>query len=311
MRIAVIGSGAMGTVFAFRLVRAGHEVTLLARRALYLEAAAARGGLSVSGEGDAESGGAERVAPCRLTLDPRDLAACELALVLVKSMHTAEAARAAAGLPPGRPVLTLQNGLGNMETLGEALADNPVLAGVTTCAATSLGPGRSRLVSAGETVLGPQKPEDKEHAVMLAALLTHAGFPASATDDPRPDLWGKLLVNIAINPLTALTGLRNGEFAASAHLRSVASAAAAEGAAVASALGIAVPDAPDRFLAVCAATAANYSSMAQDMAAGRPTEIEAMNGAVGRLGRRAGVPTPVNDTLAALVRDRETRGAAR
>lgn len=301
MRIGVIGAGAMGSVFAAGLAAAGHTVTVLARRALYIDAVNARGGLAV------EFRERERIVPCRLSLEPADLAASELIVVLVKSMQTDEAAIALAAFPaPGRPVLTLQNGLGNMETLRKRLPDNPILAGITTCAATGLAPGSSRLISAGETVLGPLDFEDREHAGLAADLLTEAGFPTTATDDPHPFLWRKLLVNIAINPLTALTDLRNGDIAASGPLRSVAEAAIAEGKAVAGALGIAVPgDATARFLAVCDATAGNLSSMAQDIKAGRRTEIDALNGAVSHLGRQAGIPTPVNDTLAALVRGRE------
>ncbi|MCC7357975.1 MAG: ketopantoate reductase family protein [Anaerolineales bacterium] len=217
-----------------------------------------------------------------------------LALVLVKTWQTATVAAALPGyLAPDGLALTLQNGLGNVELLGPRAC-----LGVTTLGATLLGPGQVR--PGGEGVTRMAAP------AWVAELLNAAGLEAAAVAAAQVDglLWGKLAVNCGINALTALLRVPNGALLDRPDAVALLNAAAEECAAVAAAQGIALPyaDAAGAARAVAQRTAANRSSMFQDILRGAPTEIEAINGAVARTAERLGQPAPVNTVLARLVR---------
>jgi 2-dehydropantoate 2-reductase len=193
---------------------------------------------------------------------------------------------------PGGRVLTLQNGLGNAELLGEG-----TLLGVTALGATLVGPGRVRPGGEGPTHIAGPEP--------IARVFRAAGVDARAVDPAEGTslVWGKLAVNAGINALGAIGNVPNGELLARPESRSLLERAANEVAAVARAKGIALPfpDAAAEARRVAAATASNLSSMLQDVLRGAPTEIDAINGAVVREGARHGVPTPANETLLRLV----------
>jgi 2-dehydropantoate 2-reductase len=300
-RVAILGAGALGSLFAYQLTsRTSAEVRLLAHSALppalWLD------------------GGGEQV-PARAWA-PADGSA-DLVLVLVKAYATREAAATAMDLGavgPETVALTLQNGLGNAEALAELLGPGRVLAGTTAQGATLVAPGLVRHGGAGPTRIAPWVPAADTAAVRaslaaaaaapaVAALLAGAGIPTTVEADPRPLLWAKLAVNCGINALTAILRVPNGELLVRPGARPLMEAAAREAAAVAAAEGIALPEDPvERVIAVARATAENRSSMLQDVERGRRTEVEAINGAVARRGEALGVPTPVNRTLADLVR---------
>ncbi|HYF92233.1 MAG TPA: 2-dehydropantoate 2-reductase [Symbiobacteriaceae bacterium] len=289
MRIGILGAGALGSLFAYYLSsRTSHEVWLLARSAVPPQ-------ITVVGEG---------TAPVRVAT------ACEekmdLLLVMVKAYATADAIRWAAGaVGPETVALTLQNGLGNAEVLAEALGAERVLAGTTAQGATWLAPGHIRHGGAGPTHLAPWAPAGRaaDLAPTVATLLNIAGLPAGVTADPRPLLWAKLAVNCGINALTAILRVPNGELLGRSGARRLMESAAAEAGAVAAAEGVPLrADPVERVVAVARATAANHSSMLQDVERGRRTEVDAINGAVARRGRQFGVPAPVNEALADLVR---------
>jgi 2-dehydropantoate 2-reductase len=173
--------------------------------------------------------------------------------------------------------------------------------------ATVLGPGEVRLIS-GRVVL---ERDTRGRAGALARLLGSAGVEAETTDALAPIAWTKLAANCAINPLTALHRVPNGFLPGDPRLRAELEGAAREVGAVAEARGIPLPgDVAQAAVDVCRATAGNRSSMLQDVERGAPTEIDALNGAVAREGRRLGVPTPVNDRLFAAVRALEGRPLA-
>ncbi|MFB6301550.1 MAG: ketopantoate reductase family protein [Haloferacaceae archaeon] len=292
MEVVVVGGGSLGSLVGALLARR-HDVTLVGRE--HQVAAIDDGGLTVEG---VES---FRVRPAA-TADWRGRA--DLAVVAVKAFDTAGAAATLAAGEPGA-VLSLQNGMGNEATLAECL-DVPVVAGTTTLGAALEAPGRVAWNGRGGATVGPWTDDADRAARLAGAALRTAGVPTTVTGAIREHLWEKLAVNAAINPLTALAGTRNGAVA-DPPLAGVARAAAAEVASVARSAGVDLADerAVEEAFAVARATAANRSSMARDVAAGRRTEVDAINGYVVDA---ADGPVPVNATLAGLVRAREAAG---
>ena len=231
-----------------------------------------------------------------------DLPPFRLALVLVKAYQTEAAAAALARwLAPAGLAVTLQNGLGNVEVLAGRLGAERVALGVTTAGATLLAPGIVR-----EGGVGPTSIARHARAAALISLLRSAGLPADLADDALSLAWGKLAISAAVNPITALLRIPNGgllEPSARGALEA-AGMAMMEAAATAQAAGLRLPyaDPPAELAAVLRRTAGNRSSMLQDVEAGRPTEVEAINGAVVREAEERGVPVPVNRLLLALMR---------
>lgn len=296
MRALVLGTGAMGTSFAAGLARSGVAVTLAGTWAAALEAAA-RDGLGVEQDGEVWSA----------RVEVRDVDAAlpeaDLTLVLVKSWQTPRIAAVAARA--GAPILTLQNGLGNVEALEAAAGGGRVSAGVTTEGATLLAPGRVKRFPATTSLgAGPR-------GEWLARVLRAAGFDTTLVPDVDALRWLKLAVNCAINPLTALLGFENGALLLSPLGSDLMARAAREVGAVAAAKGINLGVDPARYaVEVAERTAANRSSMLQDVERGRPTEIDALCGALVREAEALGVPAPVNAWLCEEVRRREGRRAA-
>jgi 2-dehydropantoate 2-reductase len=298
--ILILGTGAMACLFAARLSAGGTAVTMLGSWPEGIQA------LRQDGVRLVDRDGSERAYPVQATDDPAECAGTQLALVLVKSWQTARAARQLADcLAPDGLALTLQNGAGNCETLAQALGPERVALGVTTTGATLLGPGQVR--QAGE---GPVSLEAHPSLEPLARLLREAGFTVATTPDPEALVWGKLVINAAINPLTALLGVPNGELLTRPTARALMADLACEAAAVAAAQGIRLPypDPVEMAEGVAQKTAANRSSMLQDVERGAPTEIDAICGAIARAGERVGVPTPANSVVWRLVEALATRG---
>lgn len=247
-----------------------------------------------------EAGGLETRHKVRVTSDPFDAHGARFALVLVKSWQTKRTAEMLVEcLAPQGVALTLQNGLGNLEILEQALGSERAALGVTTTGATLVAPGLARIGGSGPTYVG-RHPRLEPYL----GLLRQAGFEIEVEDELDSMLWGKLAVNTAINPLTALLRRPNGALLEEPQSRELMAEAARETAAVAAALGVRLPyrDAADQAAEVARRTAANHSSMLQDILRGAPTEIDAINGAVVGIGERVGVATPVNRTLWRLVR---------
>lgn len=311
LRVTIIGAGAMGSLYGGRLADAGHRVLLYARRAGGIAAPRERG-LTIE-----ELDGRVTTRPVAATADPGEAAAdADLLILLVKTTDTAAALAPFRGrLGAGALLLTLQNGLGNEAAIRATLGAGVDLAlGVTAAGALLVGPGRVRHTGSGPTVIGyPDRGVDGRLAAVAAAL-NAAGLATTATARIATAVWAKLLVNAAINPVTALTGLRNGELPTAPGLADLLRAILAEADAVrrAAAPEAVEPGDPfERVRAACVATAANHSSMLQDIVAGRPTEIDAINGAIVALGARHGIPTPLNAALVALVRGRESSVVSR
>jgi 2-dehydropantoate 2-reductase len=292
--ILIVGSGSMACLFAARLSSAGVAVTMLAGWPAGLQA------LRQDGVTVIEADGSGRSYPVQVTDNPLDCTGARFALVLVKSWQTERAARQLVDcLATDGVALTLQNGLGNREKLSGLLGGQRVALGVTTTGANLLGPGQVRPAGEGVINLG-------SHPLMgqLAVILRTGGFLVEMSPDPNGLLWGKLVINAAINPITALLGITNGELLERLPARVLLATVAREAAAVAVAQGVRLPY-PDPAVAVetiARRTATNRSSMLQDVARGAPTEIDAICGAIVEAGERTGVPTSANRTLWQLVK---------
>jgi len=298
MKVAIIGAGAMGSLFGALLTEGGHEVWLCDIWQDHIKALM-QSGLKIEWKGE------NRSVSMKATNDPRQIGESDLVLIFVKSTQTKSAAESAA-LLAGRNgwVMTLQNGMGNAETIAEHAPSNRILAGTTAHGATMLEAGSIRHAGAGPTTFGMWAGGEKEFQIaqQIAGQFTQAGIESTAVEAIRPVIWDKLLVNVGINAITALTGIKNGQILDLELTRELSRAAVEEATAVAQAQGIEIrKDPATHVFQVAAATAANRSSMGQDVDHRRPTEINAINGFVVREADRLGLPAPVNRALMALV----------
>jgi 2-dehydropantoate 2-reductase len=296
MRVGIVGAGALGTLFGHRLA-AANDVVLLERRP-EIVAAVRADGLRV--DGDAR--------PAQIASEPRTLYDVQVLFVFVRATDTLRALRPFAGeLSPTTAIVSLQNGLGNEEAIKTGLGGSiPLVIGATTESALTVGPGEVRRIGEGVTVLGAAG-ASAEVVNRIVRLVGEAGLRSSAAYDIRPHLWGKLIANAAINPVAALLDRPNGVVLADAHAGEVARSLAQEAATVANAMRIPLPftDPWTYVRGIVEQTAELDNSMLYDLRSGAPTEVDFINGAVVSAGRRAGVPTPYNETLADLVRARE------
>ncbi len=301
MRILICGAGAMGCLFGGYLALAGAEVWLLSHWAEHI-ARIRREGLRLH----ALDGSVLQLPLPILSYDDPLPTGIDVAFISVKSADTPEAAaQAAQALAPPGVAITMQNGLGNREKLAEAVGPARALLGVTAHGATLLGAGEVRHAGVGPTAIAAQP--DPQAAARIADLLSRAGFASQVEAEIESVVWNKLLVNVGINALTAILGVRNGVLAEHEPSRALLRAAVEEAAAVARAKNIPIhPDPVERALAVARATAANRSSMLADVQRGVATEIGVINDAIVREGAALGIPTPVNETLARLVASKES-----
>jgi 2-dehydropantoate 2-reductase len=248
--------------------------------------------------------GHEELVQLRATGDVNTVGAVDVALIVTKAPKTAAAgAGAALILKDDGLAITLQNGIGNLEILAGQVGHTRAALGVTTLGAAMESPGRLRFGGPGLTVLAT-RPEIDQVVRALAGLFARAGLAVEVAEDVAAQVWGKLAINAAINPLTALLRVPNGALLASTQARGVMRQAAHEVAAVAAAQGIKLPfaDAAKRAEEVARQTACNRSSMLQDTQRGVQTEIEVICGAVVRAGETAGIETPANRMLYNLIR---------
>ncbi len=302
VKIVIAGAGAMGCLFAGMLAEAKHELCLLEKDAGRVNA------IRCSGVSIEREGAELQVTMPSITSNVYDTGIADMLLLLVKAYDTDNAVQAC--LPvigPDTTVLTLQNGLGNIEAINKYVPQSQILAGTTAHGATLLGSGRIRHAGRGDTVIGALAPEGAPRAHAVQAVFQGSGIPAIVSADIHSVLWGKLLVNVGINALTAIMEVQNGRIGDIEHLHAVMERAVHEGAAVAFRLGIALPyiDPVARTAEVCRATTDNISSMFQDIRSGRHTEIDSINGVVAAYGKRLGISTPVNRMLTCLVKSLE------
>jgi len=304
--IAIVGAGAMGSLYGGKLA-AVTPVTLLDPWADHV-AAIQREGLRIT-----ELDGRELVVSVPATTDPDSVPPADLAIIFAKSHATEGASRwAALFLKPDGIALTLQNGVGNAETMAAVLGEARVVAGVTAHGATLLGPGRVRHAGRGLTHIAT-RPAVAGPLRDMAHLFEQAGFEVRLADNLDSLVWGKLIINVGINALTALLRVPNGQLAESPAARALMAQAVEEAVAVCQAKGIALPydDPLERTLQVARATGTNRSSMLQDVLRGVPTEIGVINEAIVRQGEGLNIPTPVNEFIVTVIRAIEQSYAVR
>jgi 2-dehydropantoate 2-reductase len=299
MRICIVGAGAMGSLFG-ALLQPVASVVLLDPWQAHVDAIN-RHGLHVTGL----SG--ERLVPVKAVTAWQDAGPVDLAIVFVKSHQTAWAAEIAKNLlGPAGLALTLQNGLGNGDTLARIVGEDRTCVGVTAHGATLVGPGEVRHAGQGATHLS-RTPVTATRVAAVAELFTRAGLETHVSDDLASLIWGKLVINVGINALTALMRVKNGVLEQTPPFRQVMDAAVEEAAAVARAKGIRLPyaDPVEQVHGVCRATAGNRSSMLQDATRRQLTENDVINGAIVREAAAQGLAVPVNEALYGLVKGME------
>jgi len=297
--ILIVGSGAMALLFGARLAASNHNITLFGSWQEGIEAVKKNGILMEDDQG-------LKRFPARGVTNLSDTDPVKFALFLVKSWQTeGTAKKLASRLDPDGIVLTLQNGMGNVEILSRILGNRHAVQGVTTCGATLIGPGIVR--SGGEGIISIQAHSRLDH---LIAALKVSGFSVREVEDLAGLVWSKLIINVAINPITALLNVNNGQLLDDHSSKQIMGRAAREAGAVARALGIVLnyEDPVSAAEAVAYATANNISSMLQDIRRGAPTEIDALCGAVVRAGRSVNIETPVNEIMMYLIKARESLG---
>lgn len=297
MRIAIVGAGAMGSLFGGKLSAAA-EVTLLDPWAEHV-AAMQRDGLRVT-----ELDGGETIIPVSAATDPAAVPEADLAIIFVKSHATRQASEwASSFLASDGLALTLQNGVGNGETMAELLGAERVVTGVTSHGATLLGPGRVRHAGKGPTHIAT-RPEIAGKLADVASVFERAGFEVHLSDDLDSLVWGKLIINVGINALTGILRVPNGQLVEIQAAGELMAQAVAEAVAVCQAKGITLPydDPLGRVQEVARATATNRASMLQDVLRGVPTEIGVINAAIVRAGKQLGIPTPVNQFIVTTIR---------
>jgi len=299
MKIAVLGAGAMGSLYGAKLSANGkNDVHLIDVWKEHIDAVNSNG-LQME-EGD----DVLLYENLKGHTSSKETGVCDLVIVFVKSTVTKTAVESnAAVFGPNTVALTLQNGLGNIEQISSVIGAERVIAGTTAHGATMLSPGKIRHAGKGKTIIGELGGHESDRIRKMAAVLEDAGMETVISGNVLGLVWDKLLVNVGINALTGITKLYNGQLLDYPEIEELLEKAVSEGVAVAWAKGIRLgfDDPVAHTKDLCRATAANKSSMLQDILNGRQTEIEMMNGAIVREGKALGIETPVNLALTNLI----------
>jgi 2-dehydropantoate 2-reductase len=296
-RVCVVGAGVIGSLFAGHLARVA-EVSCLVRREEHARA--------LDGNGLRVSGRNQFVAPVVAATDPGALGEADLVVVCTKATGLEQAAASLAGHFADATIMTTQNGLG-AEEIVRRYGGWPLVSAVTFMSGTKHSDTHVEYILDTDTWLGPYGETSFAAVEEIARLLVESGLKAQALPDLRPAQWSKLIFNATVNGVAALTGLPHDfHFAEPKSLGDVVFELIAEGKRVAAAAGIQLHDDPwEMNVLATQRGSAHYPSMLEDVEAGRPTEVELINGALVREGERAGVETPLQAALYALVKGRE------
>jgi 2-dehydropantoate 2-reductase len=290
MKVAVIGAGAVGCYYGGLLLRAGHDVTFIGRQP-HVDAINAHGLLL-------DTKTFKGHLPAKAATDATALASPDLVLVCVKSADTEQAGRALAGrLRPETSILSLQNGVDNALRL-QSVTGHAVISAVVYVGSEMAGPGHIRHHGGGDLAIGASAASEA-----LAQTLEAAGIHTTISDDIEVTLWSKLVINCAFNALSAVADISYGPMLEVEGARDVVTRAVQEAIAVAQACGVALPDdLLAKILNIPTMMPQQKSSTAQDLARGKPSEIDFLNGHVVRKGAELGIPTPTNHALQVMVK---------
>ncbi|WP_308737844.1 ketopantoate reductase family protein [Rhizobium sp. TH2] len=294
-----MGAGAVGCYYGAVLARAGHNVTLVGRQAFVDRVTTY--GLRL------EAADFNDIVPVTPSTDAASLAEADIVLFSVKSGDTDEAGRSLAPhLKPDATVFTFQNGVDNAERL-QAILQRPVIAAAVYVAAEIVGPGHVKHNGRGDIVIGVSPAGNR-----IAETFRAAGIPVTISDNVNAALWSKLILNCAYNALSAAAQVPYGPMMETGGVRDVMADVVRECVTVGRAMGLDIQDPDMETLFGLARSMPNqYSSTAQDLAAGKPTEIDYLNGFIVRKGRELGIATPANRVLQVIVKLLESRNGAR
>ena len=305
-KVAVLGAGAMGSLFGSQLAEGGLDVTLIDIWREHVDAIN-DGGLRIVGHR-----GEHRV-HVAATTDPAARGAADVVLVQCKAASTTAAVRNALddGLFHDDTVaISFQNGLGNEEMIADVVGAERVLGGVTAQGASIEGPGCIRSYADLPSQIGEMEGGASERATGIARAFSEHGLETTASADIRHDIWKKLMVNASVSAMSGITNLTIGEAVAIPELRRMCYGAVAEAVPVAQADGVELTHEESREVLDMVigpdGTGGNKSSLCVDILNRRPTEIDVINGAVVTRGERYGIATPINAMLVALVKGLES-----
>ena len=304
MRFCIIGAGSMGSLYGGLLARAGFDVTLVDVWQEHIDAIR-RDGLHLDGiTGDL-------LIPIRATTRVDEVGTVDCAIILTDANTTREAAETARRvLGTGGFVLTLQNGIGNVEALDEVLGGSRVMGGISNHSAALRGPGHVTHTHAAPTWIGELDGRSTERLREAAEALTKAGFTPLVVNNILAHIWDKFVLNCGINAISAVTGLRLGELVRTPPVDELQTRIIEEVLAVVRVKGVALTDSdPMRTIKDHCWKKYNKPSTLQHVEQGKRTEIDALNGALVREARRLGVPTPYNDALTLLLKGVEVHRA--
>jgi len=299
MKIAIVGAGAMGSLFGGRLSQSGHQVLLYDINREHVETIQTDG-LVIE---DLASGTQEICHPIATT-QAEDLRVAEIFIIFVKSAATEAVARQFSEITGvGTIAVTMQNGLGNEAILKKHFGEQRTAAGVTSQGATFLGPGRIRHAGRGPTHLC-MSDRNNEKLEDFVDALNQAGLETALEENIDDLIWSKLIINVGINAVTALTGLPNGRLLEFPNCKALMADLVAEAVAVAEKRGVHLtyPDPLEMVYTVAEKTGGNRSSMLQDFDRKRQSEIDFINGAIVREAEALGLEAPVNRAVTRLVR---------
>jgi 2-dehydropantoate 2-reductase len=299
MKIAVVGPGALGCLIAGLLKARTKEDVWLIDKASDRARRVRDNNIKIEGASGAFS------AKVDVLTQTEDIGPVDLAIISVKSYATEDACKSIKGLVGANThVLTLQNGLGNVQILNDYFGREKVIAGITNHGATLLGPGHARHAGKGETVIGRSDGRVLGFVRDVSGLLSKAGLETKVSRDIDSVIWSKLVVSAGINAVTAITRLANGRILEHDGAREVMRGAVQEAVKVAKRkkIKLSYDDPIQKVESVCKGTSSNISSMLQDVLSKKRTEIDFINGAISRQAKSLGIQTPVNDTLTNLVK---------
>ena len=305
MSIAIMGAGAIGSVIGGMLARQGHRVTLVGRKS-HMDAIS-QSGLHISG-----IWGKHTVLNLDAVTSPPNKY-MDLVFLTVKSFDTATSARDALSMVgPDTMVVSMQNGLGNVETLAGIAGRDRTIGGMAIFGAIIPEPGRVEVTAiASETLVGEMDQPPTPRVEAIARMLDDAGIPTKTSANTMRDIWHKALYSIALNPLSALLEVPYGDIADNPNTRWLIEKMISEAFQVAGACGVDLGlESPEEYLKILwdqklPPTREHRSSMLQDILRGKRTEIDFINGAVVRLGEEYGIETPNNTALVRIVKAKE------
>jgi len=297
MKIVIMGTGAMGSLFGGHLALSEEEVWLVGIRKEQIDAIRSAGLI-------VEEKGKQQIIRVNATSNVASVGKADLIIFFIKTYHTEKAVSDALVLQKEDTVfLTLQNGLGNEEVICKRVDRKNVMLGVTNHGATLLGPGHIRHAGRGKTYIGELDGKVTDRVKQIAQVFNKAGIETEVTPTIYDLVWDKFFINIGINALTALTGLKNGQLLDYPETLKLMETLVSEAVEVARRKGIRIEEDPiDKVKAVAQATRENRSSMGQDFDYRRETEINAINGAIVREAERLGIRVPYNQTITDLVK---------